>query len=944
MRLIPWRFAWALALAVLANASPARADTVDDQFAVAAAHYRQQHWQQACDELDQLLAAHPDHRRANQARFFYGEALSQLERWPQAQAQFAELIRRDPGHRYARQALFRSGETAYLGGELAVAERDLAAFRARYPQDELNGYALPYLASLALRAERAAAAETLFIAALEQFPDGPLLDDSHLGLGRALERQGRLVAAQVEYQIVAESKSPLVDQALLRSGTIDNMRGQHAAALATLERLVRTFPTSPCLADAQLGRGYALVKLGRWADAEAVLQTVRDKPGSAVEAHYWLGLSERARDDWHSAAATLLAGARLDESHRLTPAIGFHAADSLARDKQYAAATEEYDRVLARWPDAVWADDCQLGKLRIAAEQHEYDRCVQLADEMATKFADSPLLPQAELAKGQALFVLEKYAEAIEPLTRVLQKQGTAEASPGQEGDDRSLAISMLARCQARLGHFAEAKQGLTELRVEKAQAGLIADTSYQIAEAALAANEFLLACELLTELAQGDRLSPTHAGSLAGLAWCQFKANEWDNAAKTCDQLLGQYPDSALAPDAALLGGRALEHLERREAALTLYHVVIDRYAKSPREAEALWRAARLHDALEQTSQAGELYGMLIEKHPDFAELDAALYRRAWLLSQAQQPQQADELFARLRRDFPLSRFAADATLRLAEHAVAVERYDEADQLLAEITTAATPAATRQHALYLQGRAAMAAGRWAAAAAPLERLIADDPNGELASAAAYVMAEASYHEGKFEQAAGRLADLAEKTKDRLEPWSATAELRRAQALAQLKEWSQALDVARSIEPRFPQFEQQHEVDYLIGRSLAAEADFAAAREAYARVLESPRGKTTQTAAMAQWMIGESYFHQENYTAALAEYAKVDERYPFPRWQAAALLQAGKCHEALSQWREAVETYERLLKNDPMGEFSAEATSRSADAQARVASGSQKRK
>ncbi len=444
--------------------------------------------------------------------------------------------------------------------------------------------------------------------------------------------------------------------------------------------------------------------------------------------------------------------------------------------------------------------------------------------------------------------------------------------------------------------------------------------------------------------MAQGDRLSATHAGSLAGLAWCQFKADEWDNAAKTCDQLLRQYPDSALAPGAALLSGRALEHLEQREAALAMYHMVIHRYAMSPRVAEALWRAARLHDELGQSPQAAELYATLIEKHADFAELDAVLYRRAWLLSQAQQPQQANELFVRLRRDFPQSRFAADATLRLAESELAAQHYDDVDKLLAEITKAETPSATRQHALYLQGRAAMAAGRWAAAAAPLERLIADYPDGELALAAAYVMAEASYHEGKFEQAAQRLADLAEKTKDHPEPWSATAELRRAQALAQMKEWSQALNVARSIASRFPQFEQQHEADYLIGRSLAAEADFAAAREAYARVLESPRGKTTQTAGMAQWMIGESYFHQENYTAALAEYAKVDERYPFPRWQAAALLQAGKCHEALSQWREAVETYERLLKSDPMGEFSAEATSRSAAAQARVASGSQKRK
>jgi tetratricopeptide (TPR) repeat protein len=80
---------------------------------------------------------------------------------------------------------------------------------------------------------------------------------------------------------------------------------------------------------------------------------------------------------------------------------------------------------------------------------------------------------------------------------------------------------------------------------------------------------------------------------------------------------------------------------------------------------------------------------------------------------------------------------------------------------------------------------------------------------------------------------------------------------------------------------------------------------------------------------MARWMIGESYFHQENYAAALAEYSKVDEQTSFPRWQAAALLQAGKCHELLGEWRLAVEVYGRLLKTLPQSDLCAEATRRS---------------
>jgi len=56
---------------------------------------------------------------------------------------------------------------------------------------------------------------------------------------------------------------------------------------------------------------------------------------------------------------------------------------------------------------------------------------------------------------------------------------------------------------------------------------------------------------------------------------------------------------------------------------------------------------------------------------------------------------------------------------------------------------------------------------------------------------------------------------------------------------------------------------------------------------------------------MAQWMIGESYLHQKKYHDAIRAYLRGEGLYDFPKWQAVSLLQAGKCYEALGQWREA---------------------------------------
>jgi TolA-binding protein len=396
---------------------------------------------------------------------------------------------------------------------------------------------------------------------------------------------------------------------------------------------------------------------------------------------------------------------------------------------------------------------------------------------------------------------------------------------------------------------------------------------------------------------------------------------------------LLNEFPDTPAAAEAAVARGRALEHLDDNAAALTMYRRVIERHADSPREAEALYRAARLCDKLGQRQQAIELYSRLAKKHAGFGQLDAAIYRWAWLAREAGQGD--DELFARLRRDFPKSPFAPEAALRLAERAFANKDYDGAQKLLAETGRVADSSDIRQQALSLQAQVAAARGDWTSVEATLAQL--QQVKGEVAPAAEYLLAEASYRRGDFEEAAKRLAELTAKPEVRAQPWAAAASLRRSQALAHLKRWDEALVAARAVATDFPGFDELYEADYVIGRCLAAQAEFAAAREAYARAIDSPRGGQTETAAMARWMTGESYFHQENYAAALAEYEKVERQYPFARWRAAALIQAGKCHESLGEWSAAVQAYERLLKEFPDSELAAEATRRAEAARQRVA-------
>jgi TolA-binding protein len=240
--------------------------------------------------------------------------------------------------------------------------------------------------------------------------------------------------------------------------------------------------------------------------------------------------------------------------------------------------------------------------------------------------------------------------------------------------------------------------------------------------------------------------------------------------------------------------------------------------------------------------------------------------------------------------------------------------------------------------ALVLQAQVAVAGEQWTAVGPPLERLVTEFPESPLKLLAEYLRAEALYRQGDFDRAEPRFAKLAVETKDRRDKWLPMIPLRRAQMLAteERKQWSEALELASPIESEFPDFEQQYEVDYLIGRCLAGQGSFDEARAAYRKVTRSETGGKTETAAMAQWMIGEAFFHQKNYEAALRAYLPVEILYDFPNWRAAALLQAGKCYELLGEWKQASELFARLLKLFPDSEFAADASDHLQAAQKRA--------
>ncbi|MBI5757914.1 MAG: tetratricopeptide repeat protein [Planctomycetales bacterium] len=210
--------------------------------------------------------------------------------------------------------------------------------------------------------------------------------------------------------------------------------------------------------------------------------------------------------------------------------------------------------------------------------------------------------------------------------------------------------------------------------------------------------------------------------------------------------------------------------------------------------------------------------------------------------------------------------------------------------------------------------------------------------------------AEADFQTTRFQPAADALAKLKEARNQpelKTAAWFSGVFVMLAESNFRLKQYDAVAATATEFRQWSPESPFLHEVDDSLGRSLIAQAKFAEAREAFSRVTKDPAGRRTPTAAKCQFYIAESYFIQAEaerdeamksslFGKALQEYFKVEALYKFPEWQAPAVFQAAACYEKLNQWKEAVKTYDGLIKDYPQNEYSAKAKPRMEAARLKV--------
>jgi len=881
-------------------------------------------------ELGRFLGAHPDHPLNGYVLPYLGDvALTQGDAVA-AEGYFRRGLKAFPQGPMQDACRFGLAQALEKQEKLEEAERLYMALAAK-TSSPLADDARFHLGALQYAAGKLEETVETFEAFESTLAESPWQATARLGRGWALFKLGRLDEAKSVFASLASDPKHGVE-ARYWLGLTEKAQKSWQSAAKTLLETATHHPDHKLAAAMRFHAGDSMSCAGRHADADEQFRLVIASAGAdspwiddAMRGRIQAALQTGDHQTVDGQAAEFAA--RFPESPLRTQ-VQRMLARSLLERKQYGRAAEVLEPLVAAGHEGEpGLEDRYL--LSLAYEG--LDRHQEASDVLApvVDSATGDLQADAQLAQGSALMKLQRFDQAAVRLEAALAKQPT--------GDEAVTCLGNLAICYAETDRLDEAKKRYAELVEKHPDHELIATTTEQLAEAAYDAGDVAWSNQLFTRLA-GDRDSAEHrAKGLLGLGWTQYKGGQLTEAAETLGRLLRDTPDPTATPEAAFLRGQILQQLGEADPALAMYDLVIEGHRGADEYPQALWAAALLRDSLEQDQEAVALYERLADAYPEFPEIDAVLYNWAWALDDLGRPDESAKLFDRLHAEHPKSTYWADATLRLAQRAFEAKDTERSRQLVGEVLAGAPIAQVGENARYLEGQIAAADARWDDARKAFETLLHDYPESALRKLAEYGVAEAEFRQNDHKAAGEILERIARQEEGSREPWLAAVHLRRAQVLCHQKKWDEAREIASRIEAEFPGFAEQYEVNYVIGRCLSNRAEFEAAREAYRKVIRSPQGAKTETAAKAQLMIAESYYHQKNYQQALREYLALEILYDFPTWQTAALLQAGKCHEMLGEWKQAADEYARLIAEYPGTDFVEEASNRLKAAKRRLA-------
>lgn len=562
--------------------------------------------------------------------------------------------------------------------------------------------------------------------------------EAHYGLARARLFLNQYEESRAEFRafLQAAPEHPNAATALFRVGETSYLLGDLAAARTALESYTKANPRHAHCDTAWPYLGDVCFRLNDFAGARTAYETA-------------LGQFPQGR---------------------LANRTRFFLGRTLAAQGDPAAAVRVLTELAAKggpdWLDTAWF---QIGQVELTANEPE--KAVAAFKNLEQLAAASPLAPESQLRRAEALIALDRRDEAEALLKSLLTAQAEIAAAAaevlGSSLWDRGFVDEALGVWDAALLKFPRATSAPALLS--------------RSADALTKQGRVAEARQRLERVNSEWPKSSQAPRDLIRLARMSLEAQDLEAARTLAASFHGRFPNHPMRADARVVEARSLQAMgkDHLTEAIELYRRLLEEdEASLETAAAARYYLGLAYRAAGQEAEAAKLFEKLVSGPPSPAANDARFLvgkshfeakRYAEAVASLEQylaGKPSSELAApalafvavadsntgkhaearaaldRLSQEHPRSKALTWARLVLGESALARKQYHEAEELL-DAVAAAKDVEYRARALLGLGWTRLQDGRPDAAAAVLSELVRDIPDDPLAAEAALLRAQA---------------------------------------------------------------------------------------------------------------------------------------------------------------------------------------------------------
>ncbi len=854
-----------------------------------------------------------------------------------------------PQGRFAAESLFNLGSRYFENGKYFEAIEQFTAIGKRFPQSPLAAAGDVHAGYVHFQLKE-------YPAAIEQFQKGAKSPaqavTAQFWIGLAYKEQGEFQKAVDTFQQLdssAKEAKPLGAEVAFHWGDSELRLSNFDKARDLFLESVRRDPTGELSDDALYLASDAAVRGGHYAEAIRMSEQFRRSyPGPG-------GLS--LLEELVLGRALFAQGDELEKTN------------AEAAQAKWKAAGEVFEYVARESKIPRTSTLARIQLARVKARNRDDKGVVDVLDPLKQELGSDNVpreYSEALLLLANSLNELKRGKEAIE-VYKVYQ-----ERSPGKKNP---AALSALAIASAQIGLWEDARSAMKALDEADERKEDLAYAAADVGDKAFRAGQWDVAAEMFRyQVALGEQ-HPGYWNALSDLGHTYVNMKRWKEAADALRGVLdSKSNDTPIISHVTYLYGYSLQQEaeagssnEGLETAADVLTKAYERFRlpadKSPPTADQLQAsfnayqsikgAARCYAKLGKLAEADKAWQQAYDElgrqtEPQKKPLDAVLSEWGAMHLNAGDSKRADEIFQRLIAEFPDSEHAVVAKLSLAQGEAKAGRTEDAMAAFEKIVNqpGAHEEIRRTAMLWLIDVSAQARNwpvalkyaaefqqafprtahrhyaRYRQAEALLQLAVASTGGGTL---------EAGKGSEQIDEAIRLLVEIKQSADTPLEgranatvgqeEWFPQVWLLLSEAYFRVRNYTAVEANVAELRKKDPQSPFLYQLDEILGRSLHKRAMFEEARTAYQRVVDSPDGKRTETAAKAQLGLAETYLFQKNFDAAHKEYYKVYVGYAFPEYQAAALYQAITCDLELKRPEDALKTFETLKTEFPTSQY-----------------------